>query len=127
MKRLVRFYRVILLVGAMVLATVALGWWGVLFVAALLPVIDRRWTVPAEAAWAAGAAWLVMVLGNVIIDGPGIVAQIGRALTIPAWALPVLTIVFPAILAWSGVTVVAAAQEFLGRGRTVGASARVGD
>jgi len=127
MKRLVRLYRVILLVGAMILATVALGWWGVLFVAALFPLMDRRWTVPAEAAWAAGAAWLVMFLANVMIDGPGIVAQVGRALTIPAWALPVLTIVFPAILAWSGATVVAALAQFLGRARHFGAPTRVGD
>jgi len=127
MKRAVRLYRALLLIGAMMLATVALGWWGVLFVAAVYPFIDRRWSVPAEAGFSAAAAWLLLFLANVIIDGPGIVTQVGGAMALAPWALPVLTIVFPAILAWSGAVVAAALQRVLGRPRHVGAPSPAGD
>lgn len=118
-----RVYRFILLVLAMALATFALGWAGVLFAAAVLAAIDRGDRVPWEAARAACVAWtlllLVHVIPSMLADAPGrpMVATIGAALGLPTLVPPLVTIVFPALLAWCSATVMVALLHVAGRPR----------
>jgi len=117
MRRDLLVYRLLLLVVAMALATIALGWWGVLFVAIAFSIIDRRWSVPTEAGFSAAVAWLMLFIINAVIPGVGIIALMGRAMTLPWPVLPVLTVGFPGMLAWSGATVAVAGAHLLGRSR----------
>jgi len=113
----VRIYRMMLLSTAMLLATIALGWWGVLFVAVAFAVIDRQWSVAAESGLAAALAWLLLFIANALLPGAGIVGQVGRAMSIPAPVLPLLTLLFPGVLAWSGATLAIALARAMGRPR----------
>ena len=99
----------------MLLATVALGWWGVLFVAIAFAIIDLRPGVAAEAGLGAALAWLGLFVVNAVVGGPAVIGLISRAMSLPAVVLPVLTIMFPAMLAWSGATVARALSRLLRR------------
>ena len=123
----VLIYRLLLLVAAMALATIALGWWGVLFVAIAFAIIDRRWSVPAEAAFSAAVAWLALFVVNAIMPGVSIVTLMARAMTLPWPVLPILTVGFPLMLGWSGATVAVAVAHLLGRRRLVAAPRRIAD
>jgi hypothetical protein len=94
--------RLALLVAAMALATVALGWWGVAVAAAAFAVIDRRSGTPLEAAAAAGLAWgLLLIVAEVRGEAGGAARAVGGAVGIPPLTLFVITLVFPIALAWS--------------------------
>ena len=116
----VRVYRLLLLTGAMALATVALGWLGVLFAAVAFAVIDHHRSVPAEAGASAALAWGMLLLINAVLPGTALLSLVGRAMGIPAVTLPALTILFPALLAWSGAVVAASVLEWAGRPRRSG-------
>jgi hypothetical protein len=97
-----RIARMSLLIAAMALATVALGWWGVVFAAAAFGLIDRRDGSALDAGIAAGLAW-ALLLG--VAAGRGEVFEVARAVGgavgIPASALLITAVAFPAALAWS--------------------------
>ena len=120
--------RLLLIVTAMVLATFALGWIGVMLVAVGLAIIDRRASVPAESALAAGAAWAallivrVMALSRVTGRAP-LAATIAEAMGLPVLLPPLVTIVFPVLLAWSAATVAVGLLHLAGRPRLARASA----
>ena len=117
MKGTVRAYRLLLLVAAMVLATFALGWWAPLFVAVIFAIIDSQRTAPAEAGAGAAIAWTLLFVLNALLPGAGIVTTMGRAMGLPALVLPVVTLVFPMLLAWSGATVAVGVLHVAGRPR----------
>ncbi|HSB55213.1 MAG TPA: hypothetical protein VLD58_12695 [Gemmatimonadales bacterium] len=84
---------------AMGLATWAAGWWGVLLAGALWGLLRRR---PSVAGLAAGAAWLSLFA----LDGPigafrRLAARLGGILGVPGWALILVTLLYPILLAWS--------------------------
>ena len=117
MTRRVRFQRLALLTLAMALATVALGWPGPLLVAIVFAIIDRHATVAAEACTSAAIAWALLFTLHAVIPGAGMVGLVGRAMAIPAIVLPLVTIVFPALLAWSGATAAVAILRGVGQPR----------
>ena len=110
----VRALRMMMLVAAMLLGTYALGWWGVLFVAIAFAIIDRAWSVAAEAGLAAGLAWFTLFLVNAVLRGPELIALVANAMSLRPPLLPALTVVFPAMLAWSGAMVTMALCQLFG-------------
>lgn len=116
-------YRFLLLVGAIVLATFALGWIGVFFVAVGFAVIDRGARVPWETARAAAAAWGILFVMHLVpwllagAVGRSMVGTVAAAMGLPRVVPPLVTIVFPALLAWSAATVTVALLHVAGRTR----------
>jgi hypothetical protein len=92
-----------------------LGWWGVPMAAALVGFVHFRqggggWRV----ALAAAAAWGALLLADVASGPFGTVARtLAGVLRIPAPALVLLTLVFPALVAWSAATLVAGARQLV--------------
>ena len=93
--------RVLLLAGAFVAATVALGWWGVAVVAACWGVIARaRRSSALEAGLAALVAWAALLLADAARGPIGTLASIiGATLQIKPVSVYVVTLALPALLA----------------------------
>ena len=123
-----RVLRAVILVSAMVLATYAVGWTGVLMVAIGFAIIDRRASVPGETALAAGAAWGALLFVHVVEWSPGARREsmpetIAQAMGLPVLVPPIVTVVFPALLAWAAATVTVAVLHRAGRPRSAGPAA----
>ena len=99
-----RLGRLGLLTVAITLATMVLGWLGPIFAALVFVVFDGRATVPAESAAGAALAWALILLVTALGAGAKPVGMIGAALGVPAIALPTISILFAAGLAWSSAT-----------------------
>ena len=99
--------RLALIVAAVILATIALGWVGPLFVALVLGALDGRPSVPREAGIGAAVAWLLIIVFTVVVGGTRPVGMLGSALQMPALVLPLVSVLFAAGLAWSTATIVA--------------------
>ena len=125
--------RLLLLLAAMVLATFALGWLGVPFAAAAFAFIERGARVPGETALAAAGAWTALLLINIIdwagggMPAASVAGTVAGALGLPWFLPPILTIVFPALLAWCSATVVVAGIGLARRSRAAGATQRPAD
>ena len=90
-------------------ATWVIGWWGVAIVALIAGVVYRR---DGGRAWrvALGAAegWALLLLVDAVGGHFGRVATtVAGAMSLPAAALLVVTLLFPALIGWSGATVAA--------------------
>ena len=99
----------LVLVAAMALATWVCGWWGVAVVAIVVGLVYRQqrgraWWV----ALAASEAWAALLIVDAVL-GPfvRVASTLGGAMSIPAGALLMVTLLFPALLAWSGAMVAA--------------------
>jgi hypothetical protein len=107
----------LLLSGAMAALTWLLGWWGVLFAAAIVgyTFADRRgegWRV----ALAAALAWGALLAVDAVAGPLGVVsAALGGVMRVPGVVLLLLTVAFPALLAWSAATVVAESRRLVSR------------
>lgn len=112
-----RVARFLLLVAAMSLITIALGWWGIALAAFLFPLADRSRSVAAECAIAAGTAWLLLFAGNALVGDRAMIGLIARATSLPSFVLPFVTVVFPSLLAWSAATAGVILAHFSGRRR----------
>lgn len=94
---------------AFAIATWTVGWWGVAIVAVIAGVVYRReggraWRV----ALAAAEGWALLLLVDAIGGHFGRVATtVAGAMSLPAAALLVVTLLFPALIGWSGATVAA--------------------
>lgn len=112
---------VLVVAAAMAALTWILGWWGVLLAALIIGVVLRReggggWRV----ALAAALAWAALLLGNAVLGPLTVVSTtLGGVMQVPAPALLLLTLGFPALLAWGAATVVAETYRVV-----VGRSAR---
>ena len=100
-----------LLIVALVVAgaTWFVGWWSVVLVALVAGYVyrardGRAWSV----ALGAASGWAALLLFDAF-SGPlaHAATTIGGAMRIPAPALLVVTLLFPALLAWSAATVAA--------------------
>ena len=102
--------------AAMAALTWLLGWWGVLVAAAIVGFVFRAeggggWRV----GLAAACAWGALLAVDAAAGPFAVVAHtLGGVLGVPALVLVLLTLVFPAVLAWSAATVVAEAARFVG-------------
>ena len=99
--------RYILLAEAFAVATFALGWWTV-------PLIAAAWTLYSadryrarNIALAAAGGWATLLVLDAVRGPVGTMAeQLGGVMGLPPWLLYVLTLLFPALLAWSAATLV---------------------
>ena len=102
---------------AMAALTWLLGWWGVLLAAAIVGFVFRDqggggWRV----ALAAALAWAALLVGDALAGPLGVVsATLGGVLRVPGVVLVLLTLAFPALLAWSAATVVAESRRLVRR------------
>ena len=99
--------RLALIAAATILATLALGWAGPRFIAVVLAALDGRSSVPREAGTAAALGWLIIIGFTLVSGGTRAVGLVGGALGMPAFVLPLASILFAAGLAWSAATLVA--------------------
>jgi hypothetical protein len=99
---LVRFA---LLVVAVILATVALGWAGVVVVGLLFAAIDGRDSAAVEALAASAVAWALILLISALSAGARPTGMLGAAMGVPTIALPAAAMLFAAALAWSSAAV----------------------
>ena len=91
---------------AVALGTWVLGWMSVPMIALVFGAMAARRTAPMEALVAVIAAWLALLGVQTLRGSTGEVARtIGGIVGVPAWVVPVATIVFGALLAWSGAVI----------------------
>ena len=104
---------------AMAALTMLMGWWGVLLAALVTGWVFRReggggWRIALAASLAWGALLLVDAAAGSL---GGVVRTIGGVMRVPGVIVVLLTLAFPALLAWSAATVVSGiAQRFDSRG-----------
>lgn len=99
--------RIILLALAFALATAVLGWWAVPVLGAVWGWVDwRSGRVALTAAAAAGVGWAMLLLWTAA-QGPvaELAGKVGAVMSLPGWALILLTLVFAVILAGSAAEV----------------------
>ena len=102
---------IFLLVVALAIACVTwfAGWWGVAVVALLAGAVYRReGGRPWRVALGASGGWAILLL----IDATGgrfghVASKVAGAMSLPAAALLLVTLLFPALIGWSGATVAA--------------------
>lgn len=89
------------------LGTWLLGWWAVPLIAGIVGFRDRGESGRAgQVALAASLAWTVLILIDLLAGPFGrLTSMLGGAMGVPGAAVLALTILFPAILAWSAAAV----------------------
>ncbi len=99
--------KLILLAEAFAVATFALGWWTVPVVAAAWAAYSTDDNRARIAALCAMGGWATL-LGLDFARGPvgTMGTQLGGVMNLPPTVLYILTLVFPALLAWSAATLV---------------------
>lgn len=107
---------VLFVATAMLVLTWVLGWWGVLLVALIIGVVFHEdggggWRV----GLAASLAWGALLVADVVAGPLGrVVTLLGGVMGVPGVVLPLLTLVFPAALAWSAATIAAETRRIVG-------------
>jgi hypothetical protein len=119
---------VLFVAGATAALTWLLGWWGVVLGAAIVGFVFYEvggggW----RTACAAALAWGLLLLIDTVVGPIGVVSRtLGGVMRMPGFALVLLTLAFPAALAWSVATVVAElrrlAMRYSGRRTRVSAT-----
>jgi hypothetical protein len=104
---------VLFVAAAMAALTWLLGWWGVALAAAIIGVVFRQqggggWRVAVAAALAWGA---LLVLDAATGPLGQLSTTLGGVMRVPGSVLVLLTLAFPALLAWSVATVVAGTRR----------------
>jgi hypothetical protein len=103
---------VVLLAEAFAVATFALGWWSVPIVAALWALVPGDSGRPLVSALCAAGGWLTLLLLDAARGPVGTMGQkLGGVMGVPAFALWLLTLVFPALLAWSAAAVIRSLRD----------------
>jgi hypothetical protein len=101
------FVKAVLLAEAFAVATYGLGWWSVPIVAAIYALASPSKRKALIAAACAAAGWATLLLLD-IAKGPVIAfgSKLGQVMGMPAIALYLMTLLVPALLAWSAATIV---------------------
>ena len=112
-----RVLRIILLAAAFVVATLAVGWWGVPIVAVAWGIIDRGARGSGVMSGAAAMLAWAALLGWFALRAPiGRLAEtLGGVMGAPGPALVALTLIFPAALAWAAARTAAGVAGVLTR------------
>ena len=99
--------KVVLLAEAFAVATFGLGWWSVPVVAAIWALLSSSPNRARVAAFCAAGGWATLLLLD-IAKGPALTmgSQLGGVMNVPSAVLYLLTLVFPALLAWSAAALV---------------------
>lgn len=106
------FVRGILLAEAFAVATYALGWWTVPVIAAVWALISRDRRAPSLTALCAAGGWATLLLLDAA-KGPvgNMASRLGGVMGIPPAMLYAVTLLFPALLAWTAATIVSRAAS----------------
>jgi hypothetical protein len=105
MRNLVKF---VLLAELFAVTTYALGWWTVPLVAALWAIVSRESNRALVASLCAAGGWASLLLLDVVKGPVGAMAEkLGGVMGVPGFVLLILTLVFPALLAWCSASLVA--------------------
>jgi hypothetical protein len=102
---------------AMAALTWVIGWWGVLLAALIVGFVFREqggggWRI----ALAAALAWTLLLAVDAVAGPLGAVSHtLGGVMQAPGAVLVLLTLAFPAALAWSAATVVAESRRLVTR------------
>ena len=95
----------VLLAEAFAVATYGVGWWSVPVVAALWGFFSGDAHRARNAALAAAGGWGTLLLLDAARGPVGTMArQLGEVMGVPSLVLYALTLLFPALLAWSAAT-----------------------
>ena len=107
--------RVLLLAAAFAIGTWVLGWWAIPLFAAVAGVLARHAPGQAMAAGVAAAvAWAALLAWSALHGAVwSFASQVGGAIGLSGVVLIVVTLVFPALLAW----LAAALAQLLARGK----------
>jgi hypothetical protein len=99
----------LLVAVAVAAATWFAGWWGVAIVALVAGFLYRRdGGRPWRVALGAGEGWAILLVIDAFGGRFGSVATtVGGSMRLPAAALVAVTLLFPALIGWSGATVAA--------------------
>lgn len=111
--------RLLLLCAAFVVATLLLGWWGVALLAVAWGVTARDTRGAGLVAGAAAMLAWAGLLAWTALHGPAtaLAATLGGIMGAPGFAFIVLSLIFPAALAWAGARASAGtAAAFTSRG-----------
>ena len=103
--RTARLLRFTALVAAMILVTVALGWWGVPVAALAFAAADGRESAAWESGASAALGWALMLLITIVGAGARPLGILGSTFGVPGVALPVVSVLFGAALGWSSAAV----------------------
>ena len=112
---------VLVISAAMGGLTWVLGWWGVAVAAAIVGFVFSEyggggWRV----ALAAALAWAVLLAADGAMGPFGTLGTtLAGVMKVPAAVLVLLTLIFPALLAWSAATLVADARRLVSGRRQV--------
>ena len=107
---------VLVVAAAMIVLTWVLGWWGIVLVALIIGTVFHEhggggWRVGI----AASVAWGTLLVVDVVAGSLGRVATLlGGVMGVPGVVLLLLTVVFPAALAWSAATIAAETRRIIG-------------
>lgn len=102
-----RFVRYVLLAEAFAVATFGLGWWTVPVVAALWGFFSKDPGRTRNVALAAAGGWATLLVLDAVRGPIDVMArQLGEVMSLPPFVLYVVTLLFPALLAWAAATIV---------------------
>ena len=102
------------LTAAMILVTIALGWWGVPLAALAFAAFDGRESAAAESAASAAFGWALMLLVAIAGAGTRPLGVLAGPFGVPGAVLPVVSILFAAGLGWSSAAVALVVRELFG-------------
>ncbi len=103
---LTKVIKFVLLTEAFAVVTFAVGWWGVPVLAFIWGLAEGSARSTRFSAVCAAAGWGSLLLLDAARGPVGVVAtRFGGAMGLPSFALIAITLIFPALLAWSGSTV----------------------
>ncbi|MEO8576643.1 MAG: hypothetical protein ABI556_08090 [Gemmatimonadales bacterium] len=99
--------KVVFLAEAFAVTTYGLGWWSVPVVAAIWAIVSSSPVRARVAALCAAGGWATLLLLD-MAKGPVLTmgTQLGAVMNLPSIVLYLLTLVFPALLAWTAATIV---------------------
>ena len=99
--------------AAMAVLTWLVGWWAVPLVAAFVgSIVYVREGVAWRMALAAAIAWALLLVANATTGRLSVAATtLGGVLRVPGVVLVLITLAFPALLAWSAATVAIAVRR----------------
>ncbi len=97
-----RIVKAVLLAEGFAVATFGLGWWTVPVIAAIYALSSSNSNRARIAALCAVGGWGTLLLLDAVKGPVGAMAtRLGGVMSIPAPVLFLLTLIFPALLAWS--------------------------
>ena len=106
------FVKIVLLAELFAVATYALGWWTVPVVAVIWAIASRDTKPAPVAALCAAGGWATLLILDAV-KGPvdTMATRLGGVMGVPAFVLLLLTLIFPALLAWSAAALVSSLRR----------------